>query len=113
MELILPFPPSILRPNDRSHWRKKNPIKAAYRDLCESISLSRIPVLPEGNIPMSIVFYPPNNRWDWDAMVAAFKSGQDGMCQAWNINDKRIRPITIDFGQPSKLEPFVEINIGL
>lgn len=111
MIITLPFPPSILRPNDKSYWRKKNPIKAEYRETCMNIAGKNIPVFPEGNISIHIKFYPPNNRWDYDAMLSAFKSGQDGVCIAWGINDKRLRPVIIDPKEADKLNPRVEITL--
>lgn len=111
MKITLPFPPSVLRPNDKTYWRIKSPIKVAYRELCKDLSSKYTLTHIGGNIPLSLTFYPPNNRWDWDGMVAAFKSGQDGMCLGLGINDKLFRPITIDFGDADKNNSRVEIEI--
>jgi len=112
MIITLPFPPSILRPNDKTCWQVKNPVKVAYREQCKSIALQNIPKFNDGNISIHIKFYPPNNRWDYDAMLSAFKSGQDGMCMAWGINDKRLRPVLLDPQDADKLNPRVEIFIN-
>lgn len=111
MIITLPFPPSILRPNDKSCWQAKNPVKVAYREKCKSIASENIPNFKEGNIEIKLTFYPPNNRWDYDAMLSAFKSGQDGVCLAWGINDKRLRPVLIDPRDADKKNPRVEITI--
>jgi len=45
----------------------------------------------EGPVRLEVEFYPPDNRpRDKDNMIAAFKAGQDGLADAWKINDKRI-----------------------
>jgi len=50
-------------------------------------------VLPEeGKIRLEIEFYPPDKRKrDQDNMIGSFKAGQDGLADAWNINDNRIK----------------------
>lgn len=40
---------------------------------------------------LEVEFFPPDNRpRDKDNMIAAFKAGQDGLADAWKINDRRI-----------------------
>lgn len=33
-----------------------------------------------------------------DNLLARMKAGLDGVCDAWGVNDKFFRPITIDMG---------------
>jgi crossover junction endodeoxyribonuclease RusA len=56
----------------------------------------------EGDIHLWIDFYPPDRRQrDDDNMIAAFKSGRDGLAQAFGVNDKRFRT-----------HPYVKDQIG-
>lgn len=46
----------------------------------------------DGLVHMAITFFPPDRRHrDDDNLIAAFKSGRDGMADALGINDKRLR----------------------
>lgn len=113
MVITLPWPPSALSPNSRMYWRKKNPIKVAYREECYRIVKAGQKNMPTGFIPVEITFCPPNARpRDLDNCLAAAKSGIDGLCQALGINDKNLRPITIDFG-PIKRNGEVQICLKI
>jgi len=74
--------------------------KQTYRDSCFFDTKAQIigTIGAEGNVPVSIMFHPPRNSGDIDNMLAALKSGIDGMCDALGINDKRLRPLTLDIG---------------
>lgn len=99
MMLSIPWPPSILSPNNTSHWTKKAKAKAAYRETCKLLALANVPKLPQGRIHLTIVFHPPSMRaFDLDNALASIKSGLDGIADAWGVNDKMFRPITVDFG---------------
>lgn len=99
MSISIPWPPRLLSPNDRSHWTKKAKAKAAYRDTCKLIGLANVPKLPQGHIHLTITFHPPTMRaFDLDNALASIKSGLDGIADAWGVNDKMFRPITVDFG---------------
>jgi len=101
--LTIPWFPSALKPNSSTHWRAKLKPKEQYREACRLLALQNIPELPEGNIHLYVTFHAPNKRaFDLDNALAAAKNGIDGVCLAWGINDKRFRPITIDFGEPVK-----------
>lgn len=103
MMLNLPWFPSALKPNSSKHWRAKMKPKEQYREQCRLLALQNIPVLPDGDLHLHVMFYPPNKRaFDLDNSLAAIKNGLDGVCLAWGINDKRFRPITIDFSDPVK-----------
>ena len=102
--LLLPWPPSILSPNNRSHWTKKAKAKALLREACFNLA-KNAPVVkvPEGNIHLSLVFSPPSRRkYDLDNALASMKSALDGVADAWGVNDTRFRPITVDMGHPIK-----------
>jgi crossover junction endodeoxyribonuclease RusA len=93
--LTIPWFPAELKPNSRVFRLKKALAAKKYRQACY--------LLAKGHPPMSghlkIVFYPPDRRArDLDNCLAAIKSGLDGVADAWAINDRLFRPLTIDFG---------------
>ena len=103
IEITLPWPPRELSPNSRTHWRKAAPIKACYRHACYILTKQARAVVDwEGDIHAWIDFYPPDRRHRDDAnMIAAFKSGRDGVAEALGVNDKRFRT-----------HPYVKDQIG-
>lgn len=107
--LSLPWPPSILSPNNRSHWARKAKVKAKFRSDCFYITKHEMrngvptAVHSEGSLHLSMTFHPPTRRhYDIDNLLASMKSGLDGVADAWGVNDTRFRPITIDFGDVIK-----------
>jgi crossover junction endodeoxyribonuclease RusA len=91
-ELILPFPPRILNPNNRSHWREKAKAAKAYLETCFYLAKQAgwFGVEFTARVHLWIDFFPPDKRaYDDDNIAAAFKSGRDGIAQALGINDKR------------------------
>lgn len=104
IELTLPWPPSALSPNARLHWSKIAKAKKAYRKACYVLALEAglRGVDWEGDIHFWIDFYPPDKRQrDDDNMIAAFKSGRDGLADALGVDDKRFR-----------IHPYVKNEIG-
>jgi len=86
-----PFPPKELNPNTQLHWAVKARHKKIYREVCKILTLGT--KMPDDKlIDMHITFYPPDRRHrDDDNMVAAFKSGRDGIADALGVNDKMFR----------------------
>lgn len=91
MQVILPWPPKELSPNARLHWSKVAKAKKHYRQICWALSSkARLKVCKEGDIHLSVTFYPPDRRWrDTDNMFASMKAGLDGIADALQVNDKR------------------------
>ena len=91
--VTLPWPPKGLSPNARTHWRKKAPIAKAYKQACLALTLEAGLVVPDSpRLALWLDFYPPDRRSrDDDNLVAAFKSGRDGLALALGIDDKRFR----------------------
>ena len=89
----LPWPPRELWPNTRAHYYAKARAVKAYRTQSYWIAKSAPLILPaEGPIELLLEFRPPDNRArDLDNMVAAIKSGLDGISDAHEINDSRFR----------------------
>ena len=92
-ELILPFPPRILNPNNRSHWSEKAKAAKGYKQTCFYLAKQAGwfgVEFKSDRVHLWIDFYPPDKRpYDDDNIAAAFKSGRDGIAEALGINDKR------------------------
>lgn len=91
--ITLPWPSSALSPNARGHWSKKAKAAKAYRQACWAITKqSGFDVDWAGDAYLWLTFIPPDRRArDDDNLVAAFKSGRDGVADALGIDDKRFR----------------------
>lgn len=97
----IPWPPSILSPNNRSHWAKKHKHKSKYKSDCYYLAKQNTPTL-DNNISLAITFHPPDNRKrDMDNMLASIKAGLDGIAQAWGVDDSRFR-LTLQIGEVVK-----------
>lgn len=94
--VTLPWPPKDLSPNARVHWAKLAKVKRAYRHACRTLALqagySAFRRDDWGPLHVSLVFYPPDRRKrDQDNMLAAMKSGLDGLADAMQIDDRKFR----------------------
>ena len=90
-EIMFPFPPSILSPNTRAHWRKKAKAAKLYKEACFFLTKSANMIVPQsGPMHLWIDFCPPDRRKrDDDNVAAAFKSGRDGLALALGVDDSR------------------------
>ena len=79
------------------HWAKKAKFKKAYRHTCWALALeAKLEVVADPKIKLEITFYPPDKRHrDADNMVAAIKSGLDGVADALRVNDRCFLPTFI------------------
>lgn len=87
-QVLLPWPPKVLSPNARAHWAARSKAAKAYRYRCflgaKEVGLAA----PAGKVLLVLEFLPPNNRRrDDDNLLAAFKSGRDGLASALGIDD--------------------------
>lgn len=89
--ISLRFPPKELSPNARPHWAKLAKAKRSYRMEC-FIDAKRQGIkklATQKPLTISLVFYPPDRRRrDWDNMLAAAKSGLDGLADALGVDDR-------------------------
>ena len=90
---MLPWPPKELSPNARVHWCVKNRAVKKYRENCAWLTKAAgLRVDWDGFVHAFITFYPPDRRHrDDDNVIAAFKSGRDGVADALVVDDKRFR----------------------
>lgn len=101
MRLTLPWPRPELSPNARIHWAKLHRYREQYRHSCgwSARSQGAFPV-DSSSVEMTITFNPPDRRKrDRDNMIAAFKSGQDGLSDALSVDDSLFVP-TYRVGEP-------------
>ena len=97
--ITLPWPPKELSPNSRTHRLAKAKAAKAYRLACWAIAKESRIKLPAGRHALKLTFFPPTRQArDLDNCLASIKSGLDGVADAWGINDRDFRPITIDMG---------------
>ena len=126
IEITLPWPPSALSPNFRTHWAVKSKAAKAYRLACFTLCKEAGLVLPS-SIPNELYgtlglalgqsrwhlfldFFPPDRRKrDDDNMIASFKSGRDGIADALKIDDTRFicHPFFKD-----EIGGYVKVTIG-
>lgn len=86
--VLLPWPPRVLSPNARAHWAARSRAAKGYRWQCWVLALKAKLVAPAGRVLLSLEFLPPNKaRRDDDNLLAAFKSGRDGLADAMGIDD--------------------------
>jgi len=87
------WPPKELNPNSRKHWSAKSRAARRYRKECFAYAhnaLTRSDVSRHGGLVLALVFCPPDRRKrDDDNLVAAFKSGRDGIADALGIDDSQ------------------------
>lgn len=107
MVITLPWPPTVLRPNDTSHWSKKAKAKAKYKEWCYwATKLSKVRIADE-KVHLYLTFHPPSRRrYDADNLLASIKSGIDGLAEALGVNDRIFSPITVqiaDFCKRGKI----------
>jgi crossover junction endodeoxyribonuclease RusA len=90
-EVTLPWPPAILHPNGRPHWAPLAKAKAAYRFACSMLTKQAgIKFAADARLHVALEFVPPDRRRrDLDGMLAACKSGLDGLADAIGCDDSR------------------------
>lgn len=87
--VTLPWPKRELSPNARVHHFVKARAVKAYRTGCaweaKAAGLHRIDA---DSLAVSITFHPPDaRRRDRDNLIAAFKSGADGIADVLGVDD--------------------------
>lgn len=85
----VPWPPIGLSPNSRLHWRQKARIAAKHKADCQLAAMAAgARQLHWTGMAVSLRFCPPDRRArDLDNMLAAMKSGLDGIAAATGVDD--------------------------
>ena len=115
LTIDLPWPPTVLNPNNRSHWAKKAKARAKHRADCYHLtkSASRNVLFIDGNIPIKLQFFKPTKRsTDADNLLSACKGMIDGIAEALAINDKRFKPITVMLEDETAKNGLVRVTLG-
>jgi len=98
----LPFPPASLSGHNTGHWRSKNTIVAKHRQWARLATLAaKIGAPLNGDIRVSVTFYPPNRRGDRINFPNRMKPYFDGIADALGCNDSRFIP-QYHFAEPVK-----------
>lgn len=120
IEIKLPWPPTALSPNSRSHWAASAAVKKKYRQDCLIVTRAQLgvkcnAVLPvSGDLGLVLEFHPPNHRkFDRDNLLARMKAGLDGMCDALSIDDARFEPITVSLQKKPFRAGYVQVKIQI
>lgn len=90
MQIDLPWPPKELSPNARVHHMVRYRKAKAYRAACYLLTIQARIKAPAGRAVLALEFVPPDRRArDDDNLVAAFKSGRDGIAEALGVDDRQ------------------------
>ena len=94
LRVVLPWPPRVLSPNSRpTHWAVLAKAKRAYRFACHAEARAggcSWVFDPDDRLHVRLTFVPPDRRRrDMDNMIAAMKSGLDGLADALGVDDNR------------------------
>lgn len=103
----LPFPPSSLFPNRKNgkHWATVEGAKSMAREGATDAAKQAASAFSDDgkDIAMSIVFVAPDGHHrDLDNCLAAAKPQIDGIADALGVNDKRFRPILLNYVKGDK-----------
>lgn len=90
--VTLCWPPAILLPNHKSHWKDKALAVKGQRQLahweCKIARLARM----TGPVGVHMFFYPPDRRRrDEDGMISSLKAALDGVSDAIGVDDHLFR----------------------
>jgi crossover junction endodeoxyribonuclease RusA len=117
--VVLPFPPSELSGHANGNsFRAKASLTAKWRGWAKQAALEHPrpvfgegkPYTPEGDIHLTIRFFPPNKRSDRMNFANRVKPVADGLAEAWEVNDARFVP-HFEYHAP-EMPGRIEITIG-
>ena len=92
--VTLPWPPKELSPNARLHFMQVARVKKTYRETCRLLALAAgaKSLASADRLHVELTFYPPDRRpRDQDNMLAAMKSGLDGLSDAIGLDDRKFK----------------------
>ena len=103
VEIALPWPPAVLSANSRANRFERaaaiqqSRAQAKYEAYASGFEKA---AFLDGPIGMTLIFhFPDNRRRDADNCLSRMKAVLDGLCDAFEINDERLWPITLKRGQ--------------
>ena len=91
MTFTLPWPPTALSPNSRTHWATLAKAKKRYRACCAITAKSQGGAKVDAEtLHLTLTFYAPTKRaFDLDNALARIKSGLDGLADVLGVDDSR------------------------
>lgn len=95
LQFEVEWPPKQLSPNARGHWSVKSRYARRYRAACHAYAhnarvAAGVKLQAGRRLSLLLVFCPPDRRKrDDDNLVAAFKSGRDGIADALGVDDSQ------------------------
>ena len=91
--VVLPLPPSSLSGHNNGNRYKKAAIIADHRRVAKRVATeAKLAAPADGDIMVSVDFYPPNNRSDRINLWNRCKPYFDGIAEAMGVNDIRFTP---------------------
>ena len=110
--ILLPWPSSALSGHAKGQWRDKHAPTKSARALAAALTRQAMPIeVPaKGDIPVTVYFWPPDNRGDRTNYPNRLKPYWDGIADALKVNDKRFLPMFI-FCEPCRGNGRVEVQI--
>lgn len=107
MIIRLPYPAPELFPNRKAgkHWGATHAAKVKAREDGHYMARMESHHFRDtgGDIPVSIVFCPPDKRRrDLDGCLSAMKASLDGIAAALGVDDSRFRPVLLNVGPVGK-----------
>jgi crossover junction endodeoxyribonuclease RusA len=99
----LPFPPATLSGHNNGHWHSKSSIIAKHRKWAAMATIAADATVADGNgdICISVTFYPPDKRGDRVNYPNRLKPYWDGIADALKVNDRRFLP-SFHYAEPVK-----------
>ena len=101
----LSWPDKRLSPNSRCHWREKAKAATEARSYAytEGVLIDKRLGILSGDYQANYIFHPPDKRRrDIDNCLSMMKAAQDGVCQAYNIDDSHIKRTVLEWGEVVK-----------
>lgn len=104
MNITLSWPPRILSPNGRGHWRAIAAAKKVAKNEAWALTAASGATAPaKGPIPIAITFHPKTrNRPDVDNLIASCKAALDGIALALGCDDSRFQLAAPVIAEPVK-----------
>lgn len=112
LTIILPWPPSALSPNARTHWAALAKAKKAYREACAwTAKLHGASPMKADKLHLTLEFVPPSRRaFDLDNALARMKSGLDGLADVLGVDDS-LWALTIRKAPEGEIGGMVRVRI--
>lgn len=110
MILTLPWPPTGLSPNARTHWAKLAKLKKRYRHACAVTAQSQgARLIKAEKLHLGITFHAPTRRaFDLDNALARIKSGLDGLADVLGVDDSKW---TLTIAKGDSVGGFVRVEV--